>query len=64
MDINADLFQWFTIYLIKKTSGSGIIQNQELVREYTSQLLENLENEEYTHLLKIIFGMLIWQICS
>ena len=56
MDINAEMFQWFINFLIKKTSGathtnkfagsavkSKIISNQKLAEE--SQLMENLKNE-------------------
>ena len=30
---------------------SEVMQNKELAEEYTEQLLENLKNEKYTHLL-------------
>ena len=36
------------------TSGAvkgEVMQNKELAEEYTEQLLENLKNEKYTHLL-------------
>ena len=39
----------------KKTAGgtvkNKIMQNKELGKKYTKQLLENLENAKYTHLL-------------
>ena len=39
----------------KKTAGgtvkNEIMQNKELGKKYTKQLLENLENTKYTHLL-------------
>ena len=39
----------------KKTAGgtvkNEIMQNKELGKKYTKQLLENLENAKYTHLL-------------
>ena len=38
---------------------SEIIPNQELVMNYTNQLLENLTNEKYAYLSKTIFGVLI-----
>ena len=67
MGINAEMFQWLINFLIKKTSGathtnkfagsavkSKIISNQKLADEVQlleNQLLENLKNEYYTHLL-------------
>ena len=42
MDINADLVQWFIIYLLKKTSGSGIIQNQELGEELHKPIIRKI----------------------
>ena len=50
----------------RKTSGSDIknISNKELAEELTSQLLEKLIKEKYTHLLQIIFGELILLICN
>ena len=37
----------------KKTSGGAVknMSNQDLAEEFTNQLLENLKNEKYTHLL-------------
>ena len=55
MDINVDLLQWFIIFLRKKTSGSGIknenMSEQQLAEELHNQLLKNLKKEKYTHLL-------------
>ena len=34
------------------------------LKNYTNQLLENLETKKYTHLLQIIFGVLIQIICN
>ena len=63
MDINVEFLQWSINFLIKKTSGSGIknenISNKELAEELQNQLLENLRKEKYTHLLYTIFGVLI-----
>ena len=43
------------IFFDKKTSGGAVknenMLNQELAEELTNQLLENLKNEKYTHLL-------------
>ena len=59
-----DLLQWFIIFLIKNTSGSGI-KNETISRKnYTNQLLENLIKEKYTHLLLTIFGVQIEWICN
>ena len=37
----------------KKTSGGAVknMSNQDLAEEFTNQLLENLKNEKYNHLL-------------
>ena len=53
MDIKGVLFQWFIIFFDKKTSGGAVknVSNQDLAEEFTNQLLENLKNEKYTHLL-------------
>ena len=37
---------------------------QLLAEEIQSQLLENLNNKKYTHLLKIIIGVLTLWICN
>ena len=52
MDIKEFLYQWFINFLIK-TSGGAVknMSNQDLAEEFTNQLLENLKNEKYTHLL-------------
>ena len=39
-------------------------QTKNQQKRYTKQLLENLKNENYTHLLKTIFEILILQICN
>ena len=36
----------------------------KFVDNYTNQLLENFKKEKYIHHLKIVFGMLILQICN
>ena len=50
----------------KKTSCGAIktkvMQNEEIAKEYTNQLLENLKKEKYTYLLYTIFGTLILQV--
>ena len=51
--------------LNKKSSGSDakseIIPDQQL---QTNHLLENLKNEKYTHLLKKLLRVLIYQISN
>ena len=34
------------------------------LKNQINQVFENLKNENYTHLLKTIFGLLIFQICN
>ena len=63
MDVKEVLLLWLRIFLIKKTSGSGvnnkIRQNQELAEELHKPILNNLKKEEFTLYLKTTFGMLI-----
>ena len=40
------------------------IQAHNYQKNYTNQLLENLKNKNYSHLLEKIFGMSILRICS
>ena len=55
MDINVNLLKWSINFLIKKTSGSGIknenMSNKELAEDNKNQLLELLREEKYTHVL-------------
>ena len=56
MDINVDLFQWFINFLIKSlllvvVLKVNLCQTKNKLKNYTNQLLENLKNEKYTHLL-------------
>ena len=50
MDINVDLLQWFINFLIKKTSGSGIknqnIFNKELAKELLKQIFRNFNKRK------------------
>ena len=71
MDINAEFLQWFTIFFINKSASredisasagrakSKIISNQELSEELHKPVIRKFEEKKYTHLLKIIFGVLI-----
>ena len=71
MDIKADLLQSSIIFLIKKTSGSGIknknISDQhpldlamhKLAEELHKPILKNFKSEKYTHHLQTIFGVLM-----
>ena len=49
MDIKKVLLQWLINFLIKKTPGSGItnenISNKNKLDNYTSQSLESLKNK-------------------
>ena len=56
MDIKEVLLQWFINSLTKKTSGSGIknenISNKKLAEElHKPIIIENLIKEKYIHLL-------------
>ena len=55
MDINVDLLQCFINFLIKKTLGETVknenIFNKELAEDYTKQLLKDSRKEKYNHLL-------------
>ena len=56
-----DLLQCFINFLIKRTSGSGIknenISNTELMEELYKPIIKNLE--KYTHLLLTVFQVQI-----
>ena len=53
MDINVNLLKWSINFLIKRTSGIGIknenMSNEELAEDNKNQLLELLREEKYTH---------------
>ena len=63
-----DIFQWFLNFLRKillaKVLKIKLCQTGNYQKNYTNQLLENLKNEKYAHLLKITFGVLILLICN
>ena len=61
MVIKEDWLQWFTGFLIKKSSASGVDteSNYKLANELQSRLLENSRKEKFIHLLQTIFGALI-----
>ena len=68
-DIKEVLLQWFINFLIKKSSGSGIknenISNKELAEELNKPIIGKLlKKEKYTHFLLTIFGVLILLICN
>ena len=42
---------------------ANLFQTNNWLKNYTNQSLENLKNEKFNHLLKTIFGVLIFWIC-
>ena len=46
----------------KSAIKSRLFQTINQQKNYTSQLVENLKNENFTHLLRTKFGVLILQI--
>ena len=50
MDINVDLHQWFINFLIKKTAGSGVknenISNKELSEELHKTIIRNFDKRK------------------
>ena len=63
MDIKVDLLQWSITFLIKKTSGSGIknenISNKELAEELHKPMMIKIEKRNVNSL-----GVLIFLICN
>ena len=56
MDVNLDLLQWFTNFLIKNSSNSSIkneiVSNKELAEELHKSIITKIVNKEkYTQLL-------------
>ena len=54
LKINGDLFQWFINFLIKKTLGGTVknenISNKELTEELQKTIIKkNSREEKYTH---------------
>ena len=67
MDVNVDLLQWLTNFLIKNSSNSSIkneiVSNKELAEElYKSIITKIVNKEKYTQLLQTIFGAQIKQL--
>ena len=52
----------------KKSSGCGIkseiMPNQQLAEELHKPIITKFKNEKYTHPLKTVFGLLIFEICN
>ena len=50
MDVNVDLFQWFKVFLIKKSSGSEIedenISDQQLAEELQKPIIRELKKRK------------------
>ena len=59
MDINANLLQ-LSIFLIKKTSGSGIknenIPNIELAKEFNKSIIRKCKKKEHSFFIDHIWG--------
>ena len=71
IDINVDLLQWFTNFLIKSsganTSGcpikTYIMSNYQLAEELHKPLIIRFEKRKVYSSFKTIFEVLIWQTC-
>ena len=48
----------------KKSTGSGIKQNEQLTEEIHKPIIRKLKKGKYIHHLKAIFGVLILQTCN
>ena len=64
MDIKEVLLLWLTNFLIKKSAGSGVAnneikQNLQLAEELHKPIIRNFKKEQFIQDLKIIFGVLI-----
>ena len=64
MDINVDLLQLSINFLIKKTSGSGLenenMSDQQLVEELHKPIIKKFINKKkYNHLFQTIFVVMI-----
>ena len=49
------------------TSGGAAkkrYSNQEIAKPFQTQVIRKLETRKVNHLLKTIFGVLIWLICN
>ena len=53
-------------YFDKKTSGGATksISNKQLADELLKPMINKFKKEEFIHHLKIIFGVLICEICN
>ena len=66
------LLQWLISFSIKSlqvelwnyNKKNEIMPNQELAEELHKPILENLKNEKKTHVLKTVYGVLIFLISS
>ena len=68
MDIKEVQLQWFESYFDKKNFWCAFknetMQNKGLAEKLRKRTIRKFENEKYTHLLQIIFGLLIQLICN
>ena len=68
MDINADLLQFSIIFLIKKTSGRGIknenISNKELAEKLNKEIIRKFEKRKvHSPFIDNIWGLILL-ICN
>ena len=59
MVMRQDYLQWFSSFLIKKSSGSGVAviePNYHLSNELHRQIIRKFKDEKFIHPLETIFG--------
>ena len=59
MVMRQDYLQWFSSFLIKKSSGSGVAAiepNYHLSNELHRQIIRKFKDEKFIHPLETIFG--------
>ena len=59
MVMREDYLQWFSSFLIKKSSGSGVAAiepNYHLSNELNRQIIRKFKDEKFIHPLETIFG--------
>ena len=69
VDIYMELSQWLMSFLVKRfpiqtQEQESILKTKNRQRSTQTESLRNLYNKRYIHLLQIMFGVLIYQICN